>query len=594
MPPERLDELEAKVAELSESLKTMERRVGLLERGLSPAAARRVRAAAAAETRDEHATEAMLRQDAASVAGTVSLIGRTLLVLAGAYFLRALTDTGRLPMYVGVALGFVYAGIWVLLADRAAGAKKLWSAGFHGAAAVTIGFPLLFETTARFKLVPTWIAALLLSAFTGVALGVAARRRFQPLAWLVVLAAIPAAFALMVAQGRVAPPLLFLVLLGVGTVWLGYILDWRGLRWPVAAAADLAVLFLAVEGLRAGAPDGPVVAVLVQFALVAAYLGSTAVRTLGLRRGIVPFEMVQSAAALLAGLGGAAFVTARAGMANAAIALGLLSLAFGAGAYAVAFAFIERQRTPANFYFYTTAGAVFVLAGASFLLPPDGRGLLWAALAVACALCARRARRATLAGHTATYAAAAAVSGGLLEHAWESAFASPLVPWTPATLPSIGVALAVAVATWAVFGTPAEGGTARVPRVFLLALLAASVTGLLIGWVAPLVGGVPGAGADPGIIATARTVFLALGALGLAAMGRLPAFTEAPWLAWPVLGIAGVKMILEDLPRSRPATLFLAFAVYGAALILVPRLRRRELPAAAPPREAPAPREART
>jgi hypothetical protein len=50
-----------------------------------------------------------------------------------------------------------------------------------------------------------------------------------------------------------------------------------------------------------------------------------------------------------------------------------------------------------------------------------------------------------------------------------------------------------------------------------------------------------------------------------------------------VLAIAGVKMVLEDLPRSRPATLFLAFALYGGALIVVPRLRRRGDRVAAPP-----------
>lgn len=588
---DRVAGLEAKVAELSESLKSMERRVSLLEKGPTPAGARKLRAAVSpsttlgqgAEASQPDAAAATLRQDAASLASTVPLAGRTLLVLAGAFFLRGLTDTGRLPPWIGVGLGFAYAGVWVLLADRAAAARKLWSAGFHGAAAVTIGFPLLFETTARFRLVPTWISALLLSAFTAVALGVAARRRFEPLAWLVVLAAIPAAIALMVAQGRVAPPLLFLVLLGVGTVWLGYVHDWHGLRWPVAAAADLAVLFLAVDALRPGAPDGPVTAVLVQFALMAAYLGSTAVRTLGLRRGVVVFEMVQAAAVLLVGLGGAAFVTARAGLDAAALALGALSLAFGAGAYAVAFAFVERERTPANFYFYSTAGAAFVLAGAAFLLEGDARGILLATLAVACAAGARRAGRATLAGHAAAYAAAAALSSGLLAHAWESAFATPGEAWTPATLASVAVAAALGAVTWAVAGAPAQGRFAHVPRVVLLALVAASAIGLVVGWVAPLVAGMPGAGADPGVVATVRTVFLALGALALAALGRLEPWAEARWLSWPILGIAGVKMIFEDLPRSRPATLFLAFALYGAALILVPRMRRRDHAAATGP-----------
>src|SRR6266545_1891346 len=412
---DRVAELEAKVAELSESLGKVQERVALLERGLTPAAARRVRAAAAAAAPAGDAATAMLRRDAASVASTVSLAGRTLLVLAGAFFLRALTETGRLPTWIGIGMGFVYAGIWIAQADRSAARRDLASAGFHGAAAVAIGFPLLYEVTAHFNLFPTWIAVILLSAFTAVALAVAARRRFQPLAWLVVLAAIPAAYALMLAQGRVAPPLLFLVVLGTGTVWLGYVLDWHGLRWPVAFAADLAVLFLAVEAVRPGAPDGPVTAVLVQFALMAAYLGSTAVRTLGLRRSVVPFEMVQAAAVLLAGLGGAAFVTARAGM--GAGALGTLSLAFGAASYAIAFSFVERERTPANFYFYTTAGLAFVLAGAGFLLSGAPRALFWAALAVGAALGARHAGRLTFAWHAAAYAVAAALASGLIFHA---------------------------------------------------------------------------------------------------------------------------------------------------------------------------------
>jgi hypothetical protein len=576
--PDPVSELEAKVAELSESLRKMEQRVGTLERALPPAIARRVRAAAAATAAPAgDAAAAILRQDAASVAGTVSLAGRTLLVLAGAYFLRALTDGGRVPSWLGVGMGFVYSGLWIAACHRAAGRGLLASAGFHGAAAVVIGFPLLFEATARFKILPTWLAAILLSGFTAVALAVAARRRFQTLAWLVVLAAIPAAYALMFAQGRVAPPLVFLIVLGTGTVWLGYVLDWHGLRWPAALAADLAVLFLAVEAVRPGAADGPLTAVLVQFSLILAYLGSTAVRTLGLRRSVVPFEMVQAAAVLLAGLGGAAFVAARVGMGGAA--LGALSLAFGAAAYAVAFSFVERARAPANFYFYTTAGLAFVLAGAGFLLPAVPRALFWAALALGAACAARRAARLILAAHGAVYAAAAALSSGLLAHAAEAAFASPASPWTPATVPHVVVAAAVGLAAWALGTVPVRAAYERGPRVVLLVLLACSAAGLAIGWIAPLVAGSPGAGADAGVVATVRTVVLSLGALGLAAMGRLAACCDARWLAWPVLGLAGVKMVIEDLPRSRPSTLFLAFALYGAALILVPRLRRRPPPA---------------
>ena len=155
---DRVAELEAKVAELSETLGKMQSRLGALERALSPAAARRVRSAAAAAAASAgDASTAMLRRDAASMAGTVSLVGRTLVVLAGAFFLRALTDSGHIPTWVGVGMAFAYAGIWMALADRAAAERHLASAGFHGAAAVTIGFPLLVEVAARFRIVPIWI-----------------------------------------------------------------------------------------------------------------------------------------------------------------------------------------------------------------------------------------------------------------------------------------------------------------------------------------------------------------------------------------------------------------------------------------------------
>jgi hypothetical protein len=100
------------------------------------------------------------------------------------------------------------------------------------------------------------------------------------------------------------------------------------------------------------------------------------------------------------------------------------------------------------------------------------------------------------------------------------------------------------------------------------------------------VAGAPGAGADAGTVATVRTAVLALGALALAAMGRTGAWMEARWLAWPVLAVTGVKILVEDLKWGRPATWVLAFALYGAALIVLPRLLRREAAAASPPHGA--------
>jgi len=570
---DRLSELESRVAELTEGMRRMERRVEAIENAkLSPAAARRVRAAAAGPD----TTVASIRSDASQVAGGLALVGRTLLVLAGAFVLRALTDSGTLPTWVGAGLGFAYAGVWIFASERAVKSGGAASAAFHGAAAVMIGFPLLFEAVTRFKLLSPILAAATLTGFTGVALAVAAWRRFELLAWLVGLGGVFTALALMFVTRTMAPPLAYLLLLGTATLWLGYVRDWHGLRWPVAGVLDLAVIVLALRAVNPAAVEGPGIAMVLQLSLVTLYLGSIAARTLLLGRDVVSFEIIQTVAVLVAGLGGAAFVATRADL-GAGI-LGGASVLFGLASYGIAFAFVERKQTQrrANFYFYTSVGILFVLLGTAFVLPDSILPAVWAAFALVCAGVARALSRRTLATHAAAYAVAALLVAGLFGHAFESFFVSPDVPWTPATAAGLLAVAAAALAGWLTNPVPSEGKLGHLPRVLLLVALATAAAGVLSGLVVPIVAGTPGAGASAGATATVRTAVLVGGALLLALLGRVDGWGEAKWLSWAILAVAGVKILLEDLPKSRPATLFLAFALYGGALILIPRLRRRE------------------
>ncbi|HET9554410.1 MAG TPA: hypothetical protein VFP50_15715, partial [Anaeromyxobacteraceae bacterium] len=96
----------------------------------------------------------------------------------------------------------------------------------------------------------------------------------------------------------------------------------------------------------------------------------------------------------------------------------------------------------------------------------------------------------------------------------------------------------------------------------------------------PPLAGTPGAGADAGLVAAVRTAVLAAVAIGLAALGRVRTLGEAGQLAYPALVVGGVKILLEDLHRGRPVTLFVAFGLYGLALIAVPKLRARRAQAA--------------
>ena len=80
---------------------------------------------------------------------------------------------------------------------------------------------------------------------------------------------------------------------------------------------------------------------------------------------------------------------------------------------------------------------------------------------------------------------------------------------------------------------------------------------------------------DPGALAAVRTTILVALAVGTAGMGRWKSASELAWLAYPLLGCAALKLIVEDLQTGRPATLFFAFTLFGAGLLAVPKLKAR-------------------
>jgi len=115
----------------------------------------------------------------------------------------------------------------------------------------------------------------------------------------------------------------------------------------------------------------------------------------------------------------------------------------------------------------------------------------------------------------------------------------------------------------------------RLPAAVGAAALVWSGGGAALVLLAGLVGA-PGPAADGAGLAALRTGVLAAAAAGLAWSGRRPPLRELSWLVYPLLGIGALKLLAEDLPRGRPLTLFLAFALYGGALIAVPRFLRTQ------------------
>jgi hypothetical protein len=506
------------------------------------------------------------------LAGVLTLTGRTFVVFAGAYMLRALTETGLVDRTTGTGLGFAYAAAWTVVAYRIA-PKHLLSATFFGASTVLIGLPLVWEATTRFALLTPEAGALALAATTALVLVAAWRRDMHALAWVATIAACVLGSLLLVVTGGVLAFTAFFIALGVATLWLGYDRDWTMLRWIPAFFADLAVLGLAARALATPPRDEPWQVMLVQLALLVGYLGSIVIRTIVRGRDVIPFEAVQTAAMLLTGLAGAVLIAYRTGA--GALTLGPALLVLAAACYAVVFVDPRQGRGP-NLYFYTSLGLVFALTGVVHVLDGPSLGAGWAALAVAVGWAAHRDGRRTLALHSVVYLTAAAVSSGLLATALVGLFASADAQWRAVGAAGWLVVVAIAIC-WLlskpmpVHGTAGSGEDGL--RLTLAVLAWLSAAGICVNVIRSMLP----AGAvalHAGMIATARTGVIAAAAVTLAWLGGRPATREFGLLLYPVLGWGALKLLFEDLRTSPPSLLVVAFALYGGALILGPRIAK--------------------
>jgi hypothetical protein len=570
---DRPSDIEARLREIDEAIIRLSERIDALEAAMARASETRVAAPGELLVPAGADLPAPSRPD---LVGVLSLIGRTLIVFGGAYLLRALTESGRLPPKSGVLLGLIYALAWLGAADRAAGARRPVSSLFHGLAAVAIGLPLVWEAAARFHFFRPLTAAAALAVFTALALTVAWRRRLQSLAGVVTVGAIVAMGALAVGTDELPIYTLLVVLLGLATWGLGELLDWRWLAWPPAAAADVLLIALVARATTTPPLEAWDIAVGVQVVALGTYAVLVMLRTIGRRQPVGVLEIVQTAALLAIGLTGVVVIAhadapsllgwVGAGCLAGCAVAGLLASGSARGIGS------DRISSDVNFHYYTTVALVLALAAAALLLAPPARAVVLAAAACATIWAAASSGRAVFIACGAVLSGAAALAAALP--------ASTIAVWLgrPAGWPASGaVAWMVAIALGACAGVGCTSRAcaprllAALARLAIAAMAVAAVGGLVVVAAGPAIAGVP---PQPGILATVKTAYLAGAAVLLAFASRHPRWRELGWLAYPVLILGGLKLVLEDLTASRPSTLFIAFALYGTALVVTARLMR--------------------
>jgi hypothetical protein len=549
---DRVAELESSVASLSSEVAALRVRVASLESGAP------VREA-------EGPLPAIPEVHAVEVQGWLALLGRTLVILGGAYLLRAITSAQVVPYAAGVGAGLLYGAPWLLLAARAGARERRLDAFCYGASTALIGYPLVWEATVRFAVFTPAQSALLLGGLTAAAFVLSAVWRLHSLAAIVTCGALASAFGLGMATGHWLPYTTLAIAVGLATLWLGYARGWVLLRWPAAVIVDLMIVVLT------GRPEDrfwPVLAV--QLFAIAGYVGSFAFRTWWQERLVIPFEIAQSIGILALVLTSVFTLVAPrpGGTLTAAAAV----FAVGIGSYVVSFRMAGRRAPLANLFFSSLLALVLVMAG-SLIATPRAAPALIAVAGAAAAVAARRRAPAVLCTQATLFIAGAMIASGLLAEA-SAALSVPSARWTTFEL-SAWAALACGLAALAV--APRREGPAGV--VIVASRLALS---LIVVWAAcGVLVHVLGSGLqrtdglDAAWLATLRTGVTVAATLGVAYASRKSAWHEAGWLTYPLLVALGAKLILSDFPSGRPVTLFVALAVYGIALIAAPRALRQ-------------------
>ena len=502
----------------------------------------------------------------------LSLLGRLFLVLAGGYFLRAMTEAGVLAPAAGVASAFAYGLAWLLMADRAGRLNQEFSAVCHALGAALVVYPLVAEATSRFQVLSGQSAALVLAALTAGFLLVAYHRRLQAVAWITIVAALPTSLALLFKTGAYAIFGLYLVALGLGTLWLAASVGWTWLRWPVALVANVVIVGVTMHGGHHGTIEA---AVVLQLLLLGAYLGSTGFETLVRARDVTVFDVVQSLAALVIGIGGAIYLTGPGSV--VADAIGLAAVVLGVACYLVAFRLImRREQNERNIHFYASLALVFTLAGTALALPTTTAAIVLVTLAAAAAWAWWRQGWIHTLVHAAAYVLAAGVASGALAYAMHTLAVAPEDRWTLPDIEVLVVTFGAAGCTWLVAARSHPYGEvpANILRLSVDVVFLLLACGVITAYLAAAVAVRPDGSIDAGMVATMRTAVLAAASLCIAWSGTRERCREWAWLTYPMLIAIGIKMVAQDFNESRPATLFIALACYGTALILAARLRR--------------------
>ena len=566
--PQTIDAITA-IEQLTEQLRTLERRVASLEsrhekpRELPLPATPIQRPRAPATWRGFPPVE--------TPAGGITVIGKAVLGIAGAYLLRALAESSSIPKLPVLVVAILYACFWMLWAVRTQPASRFASVTYAITSTLILS-PMLWETTVSFHVLSPALASIVLVGFFVLTISLSSKRDLQLIPWVATLASVVTAIALIVATQELVPltaALLAIALTAEIAACLGHPLTLRAIP---AVAADFSVWLLVYILAAETVPEAyhaapPAILAALSLALLAIYGSSIAFRTFVKQERITIFEVAQAILAFAL----ATFGTLRATHNSVAPALGVLFLLLSAVCYWGALWRFNAEPYTRNRRVFAAWAAALLLAGSFFFLTANLQLMFLSVASIAATMLYAKTSKLSLGLHASFYLAAAAAVSPL--PMFVTAALAETVPSAPDW--RIILVAASALACYAFGALHAEDkAKRRLLWIVPAALFAFTTAALAVVGIVLLAS--PRFELDASRLSVIRTIANCALALALAFLGSRLRRLELGWLAYAAVAFGTLKLLFEDLRFGNAASLVVSLLFYGLVLILLPKLTRRQ------------------
>jgi len=565
--PQAVDNIGLSLEQLSAQLRNLESRIAALEG----------RSQASSTVEPNGASIALQRPPAPATwrgfppletpSGAVSILGKAVLGIAGAYLLRALAESSAIPKLPVLLVAVLYACFWMVWAARVHAASRFASSAYAVTSALILS-PLLWESTVRFQVLSPAIAAAITVAFVVFAIALAWREDLRLIPWVATLASVITAVALIIETHELVAltvAMLAVALITEAAACLGHRLTLRAIP---ALGADFAVWLLVFILATETIPEGyhsaatSTIACLC-FLLLAIYAASIGIRSFVLRHPITAFEVGQAVIAFVLATYGAI----RATHGSLARPLGAAFLLLAAACYWGALSRFTNDSYARNRRVSATWAAGLLLTGSLLLLPANLQVPFLALAAAVATYLYTRTRKLSLGMHASFYLGAAVAVSTV------PAYAAEALAEDVAGMPDsrFWVVLAAGAVCY-VLGSRITEDKRRRRMLWLIpaAVISFTVTALAVVAIVHLASiyGVLNAST----LSMIRTAVICAVALVLGFLGARGKRIELGWLAYATLGLGALKLFLEDLRFGNAASLVVSLFFYGLILVLLPRL----------------------